>query len=159
MCGVTGCIPEITAEQAIRDSACRRWANGSGHGQGHIWARSLMHTGNFSPMLPLPYVFSSFKTDQSAIWKIYVAYVVYLQDLFVSSIHSLFEGQNTNSFSSVTAGEKLLCKSALSTERKAKLGRMQSRALWGPLSRNLMYFLSLKPWKTLVLRTNISNSL
>lgn len=106
VCGVTGCIPETTAEQAIRDSACWRWTNGSGHGQGYIWVRSLVHTGHFSPMLPLPCVFSSFKTDQSAIWKIYMAYVVYLQDLFESSIQSLFEGQNTNSFSSVTAGEK-----------------------------------------------------
>lgn len=81
-------------------------------------------------MLPFPNVFLSFKTDQNAIWKIYVAYSVYLQDLFVSLIQSLFEGQNTNSFSSVTAGKKILCKSsALSTERKAKLGRTRSKAL------------------------------
>jgi len=64
------------------------------------------HAGNFSPTLPFPYVFLSFKTARSAIWKIYVAYFVYLQDLFVSKIQSLFEGQNTNSFFSVTAGKK-----------------------------------------------------
>lgn len=36
-------------------------------------------------MLPFPYVFLSFRADQSGIWKIYdVTYFVYLQDLFVS---------------------------------------------------------------------------
>lgn len=80
----TLCIPETATEQTVMASACPRCANCYAHGQRPNWACSEVLTRHFNPVLSFLCVFLSFKTDQSAIWKIFITYFVYLQDLFGS---------------------------------------------------------------------------